>query len=153
MCSLAIRVFLVLLYHSECPLTAFVVGVPHPAATPLVFSGTLSTSVLPPERSMLLSRQPFTRVFRSVVWSAHLKAFLTLVAAYARFSCDCTVPSVPLQAFVEGCFSSPPRVMTVLSVCDSRLPPLSPEDGHDTCPLCLGVEHLKQALTEDACTN
>lgn len=31
--------------------------------------------------------------------------------------------------------------------------PLSPEDGHDRCPSCLGIEHLRQALTEHACTN
>lgn len=31
--------------------------------------------------------------------------------------------------------------------------PLSPEDGRDRCPSCLGSEHLRQALTEDACIN
>ncbi|KAE8293756.1 hypothetical protein D5F01_LYC06689 [Larimichthys crocea] len=30
---------------------------------------------------------------------------------------------------------------------------LSPEDGHDKCPSCLGIAHLKQALTESACIN
>ena len=27
------------------------------------------------------------------------------------------------------------------------------EDGHDQCPHCLGVEHLKQGLTEEQCMN
>ncbi|KAE8291461.1 hypothetical protein D5F01_LYC11069 [Larimichthys crocea] len=31
--------------------------------------------------------------------------------------------------------------------------PLSPEDGHDKCLSCLGIAHLKQALTESACIN
>ena len=30
---------------------------------------------------------------------------------------------------------------------------LEPEDGHDQCPSCLGVEHLRQGLTEQACIN
>ncbi|KAJ8364207.1 hypothetical protein SKAU_G00130380 [Synaphobranchus kaupii] len=31
--------------------------------------------------------------------------------------------------------------------------PLQAEDGHDLCPLCLGVEHLRQGLSDDACMN
>ncbi len=31
--------------------------------------------------------------------------------------------------------------------------PLQPEDGHDLCPPCLGLEHLKGALSDDACMN
>lgn len=27
------------------------------------------------------------------------------------------------------------------------------EDRHDRCPCCLGIEHLKQGLTEQACMN
>ncbi|XP_049437342.1 uncharacterized protein LOC125891834 [Epinephelus fuscoguttatus] len=41
----------------------------------------------------------------------------------------------------------------MLSVCISCMAPLSPEDGHDRCPSCLGIEHLRQALTENACIN
>ena len=31
--------------------------------------------------------------------------------------------------------------------------PLQPEDGHDLCPSCLGLEHLKEALSDEACMN
>ena len=31
--------------------------------------------------------------------------------------------------------------------------PLELEDGHDRCPSCLGMEHLMQGLTEQACMN
>ncbi|XP_041817854.1 uncharacterized protein LOC121624267 [Chelmon rostratus] len=31
--------------------------------------------------------------------------------------------------------------------------PLQPEDGHDLCPSCLGIEHLKEGLSEDPCMN
>ncbi|KAL2091666.1 hypothetical protein ACEWY4_013929 [Coilia grayii] len=31
--------------------------------------------------------------------------------------------------------------------------PLQPEDGHRECPSCLGVEHLRQGLTELACAD
>lgn len=31
--------------------------------------------------------------------------------------------------------------------------PLLPEDGHDLCPACLGVPHLREGLTGDACMN
>lgn len=30
---------------------------------------------------------------------------------------------------------------------------LQEDDGHDCCPPCLGLEHLKQGLTDDACMN
>ncbi|XP_035986276.1 meiosis-specific protein MEI4-like [Fundulus heteroclitus] len=30
---------------------------------------------------------------------------------------------------------------------------LVPDDGHDLCPSCLGVEHLREALSDDACPN
>ncbi len=30
---------------------------------------------------------------------------------------------------------------------------LQPEDGHDMCPLCLGLEHLREGLSEDPCMN
>ncbi len=43
--------------------------------------------------------------------------------------------------------------VTMLCVCISCMAPLSPEDGHDRCPSCLGIEHLRQALTENACSN
>ncbi|MEQ2311373.1 hypothetical protein AMECASPLE_019200 [Ameca splendens] len=31
--------------------------------------------------------------------------------------------------------------------------PLQPEDGHDMCPTCLGVDHLREALSDHACSN
>ena len=31
--------------------------------------------------------------------------------------------------------------------------PLEPEDGHDSCPPCLGLEHLREGLTPSACMN
>ena len=37
--------------------------------------------------------------------------------------------------------------------CSACLAPLMEEDGHDQCPHCLGVEHLKQGLTEEQCMN
>ncbi|KAL7373169.1 hypothetical protein ABVT39_000563 [Epinephelus coioides] len=30
---------------------------------------------------------------------------------------------------------------------------LQPDDGHDHCPMCLGLEHLKEALSENPCMN
>lgn len=37
--------------------------------------------------------------------------------------------------------------------CRACLAPLQQEDGHDLCPPCLGVEHLQEGLTENACSN
>lgn len=37
--------------------------------------------------------------------------------------------------------------------CSTCLAPLQPDDGHDLCPSCLGVEHLREALSDDACPN
>lgn len=37
--------------------------------------------------------------------------------------------------------------------CSACRAPLEPDDGHDECPSCLGVEHLRQGLTEHACLN
>ncbi|XP_072319724.1 uncharacterized protein [Eucyclogobius newberryi] len=37
--------------------------------------------------------------------------------------------------------------------CRSCLAPLQPDDGHDLCPACLGVDHLREALSDDACSN
>ncbi|MED6253234.1 hypothetical protein ATANTOWER_024897 [Ataeniobius toweri] len=37
--------------------------------------------------------------------------------------------------------------------CASCLAPLQPEDGHDMCPPCLGVDHLREALSDHACSN
>ncbi len=31
--------------------------------------------------------------------------------------------------------------------------PLQPEDGHDLCPMCLGSEHLREALSDNSCMN
>lgn len=39
------------------------------------------------------------------------------------------------------------------SILQACLVPLSQEDGHDRCPLCLGIEYLRQALTDDVCIN
>ncbi|MED6248994.1 hypothetical protein ATANTOWER_008010 [Ataeniobius toweri] len=37
--------------------------------------------------------------------------------------------------------------------CASCLAPLQPEDGHDMCPPCLGVDHLREELSDHACSN
>lgn len=37
--------------------------------------------------------------------------------------------------------------------CSTCLAPLEPMDGHIECPRCLGVEHLREALTENQCMN
>ncbi|XP_047454133.1 uncharacterized protein LOC125016013 [Mugil cephalus] len=37
--------------------------------------------------------------------------------------------------------------------CSACMASLQPEDGHDLCPSCLGLEHLKEALSDDACMN
>lgn len=37
--------------------------------------------------------------------------------------------------------------------CRDCLEPLQQEDGHDLCPTCLGVEHLREGLSENACPN
>ncbi|MEQ2169294.1 hypothetical protein GOODEAATRI_023565 [Goodea atripinnis] len=37
--------------------------------------------------------------------------------------------------------------------CASCSAPLQPEDGHDMCPPCLGVDHLREELSDHACSN
>ena len=37
--------------------------------------------------------------------------------------------------------------------CTACMAPLQPEDGHDLCPSCLGLEHLREGLSEDPCMN
>lgn len=37
--------------------------------------------------------------------------------------------------------------------CRACLALLQPEDGHDLCPSCLGIGHLREGLTDEACTN
>ncbi len=41
----------------------------------------------------------------------------------------------------------------VSHACRLCMATLQKDDGHDCCPSCLGLEHLKQGLTEDACMN
>jgi hypothetical protein len=41
----------------------------------------------------------------------------------------------------------------LLHTCTLCMAVLQADDGHDCCPSCLGLEHLKQGLTEDACMN
>ncbi len=38
-------------------------------------------------------------------------------------------------------------------ICVDCQAPLEPDDGHDRCPSCFGIEHLKQGLTQQACMN
>ncbi|KAK0136266.1 hypothetical protein N1851_027838 [Merluccius polli] len=38
-------------------------------------------------------------------------------------------------------------------LCAACAAPLEPEDGHDNCPPCLGLEHLREGLTDSACMN
>ncbi|KAK0130707.1 hypothetical protein N1851_034661 [Merluccius polli] len=38
-------------------------------------------------------------------------------------------------------------------LCAPCAAPLEPEDGHDNCPPCLGLEHLREGLTDSACMN
>ena len=40
--------------------------------------------------------------------------------------------------------------MLLCSLCQATL---GSEDGHDMCPRCLGIDHLRQAMTEQACVN
>ncbi|RXN09395.1 deleted in malignant brain tumors 1 -like protein [Labeo rohita] len=42
------------------------------------------------------------------------------------------------------------EVSHVCTVCKDAL---QKDDGHDCCPSCLGLEHLKQGLTEEVCMN
>ncbi|KAK7895505.1 hypothetical protein WMY93_020830 [Mugilogobius chulae] len=37
--------------------------------------------------------------------------------------------------------------------CKSCLAPLQPDDGHDLCPACLGVDHLREGLSDNPCMN
>ena len=37
--------------------------------------------------------------------------------------------------------------------CGSCMASLEPEDGHDRCVSCLGVDHLREAITDEACIN
>ncbi|KAK9523796.1 hypothetical protein VZT92_017688 [Zoarces viviparus] len=37
--------------------------------------------------------------------------------------------------------------------CRTCLAPLQPDDGHDLCPSCLGLEHLREGLSENPCMN
>lgn len=86
-------------------------------------------------------------------------------AMYTCFSGYCTTPIAALMEFRTGCllpscyaagllWSSPSllwlfstKAMTMPSVCASCMTSLSLKDD---CLGCLGVEHLKQALTVDA---
>ncbi|CAJ1053304.1 LOW QUALITY PROTEIN: uncharacterized protein LOC114481864 [Xyrichtys novacula] len=43
--------------------------------------------------------------------------------------------------------------MDVSHCCTSYQAPLQPDDGHDLCPSCLGLEHLKEALVNNNCMN
>ncbi|MEQ2183524.1 hypothetical protein GOODEAATRI_033562, partial [Goodea atripinnis] len=56
---------------------------------------------------------------------------------------------------LDGVFSasSTPSVHWVMDnlCCASCSAPLQPEDGHDMCPPCLGVDHLREALSDHAC--
>ena len=38
-------------------------------------------------------------------------------------------------------------------ICIDCRAPLEPDDGHELCPSCLGLDHLRQGLTELACEN
>ena len=38
-------------------------------------------------------------------------------------------------------------------LCVACAAPLELEDGHDNCPPCLGLEHLREGLTDSACMN
>lgn len=44
-------------------------------------------------------------------------------------------------------------MLNMYSSCAGCKAPLEPEDGHTECPSCLGIEHLRQGLTEQACMN
>ncbi|KAK7905160.1 hypothetical protein WMY93_017767 [Mugilogobius chulae] len=37
--------------------------------------------------------------------------------------------------------------------CKTCLAPLQPEDGHELCPSCLGIDHLKEGLSDTPCMN
>ena len=37
--------------------------------------------------------------------------------------------------------------------CSACRASLQSEDGHDMCPPCLGLEHLREGLLEDLCMN
>lgn len=50
-----------------------------------------------------------------------------------------------------GCLSFHPMLESLC--CRACLAPLQPEDGHDLCPSCLGIDHLRQGLSEEACPN
>lgn len=56
-------------------------------------------------------------------------------------------------SLARGCLHARGAMASLLHSCNSCLTLLSPEDGHDLCPQCLGIGHLRQALTEDACFN
>lgn len=47
----------------------------------------------------------------------------------------------------------PPYDMLGSHVCSSCLAPLDAEDGHDQCPACLGIEHLRAGVSDDPCMN
>ena len=44
-------------------------------------------------------------------------------------------------------------MLEMFNSCVNCRAPLEPEDGHRECPSCLGVEHLRQGLTELACAD
>ena len=43
--------------------------------------------------------------------------------------------------------------VTMFMTCVDCRTPLEPDDGHDRCCSCLGIDHLRQGLTELACMN
>lgn len=83
--------------------------------------------------------------------------------------CDCSLYFLPqLVAFSLVGFSfsvcgsevactarSAPRfagfAMLASPSCRDCMAPLQPDDGHDLCPSCLGIDHLREGLTDNAC--
>lgn len=44
-------------------------------------------------------------------------------------------------------------LVVMLTSCNASLASLDQEDGHNQCPLCLGIEYLRPGLMGNACTS
>lgn len=77
-----------------------------------------------------------------------LTAFPVLVCLafpWVSFACLLSLCFVDISTLTH------PVVQTMFMICLDCRAPLDPDDGHELCPSCLGLDHLKEGLTELAC--
>ncbi|CAL8389027.1 unnamed protein product [Boreogadus saida] len=58
-----------------------------------------------------------------------------------------------MKEFLGVRITLPVAAYIMAHLCVACAVPLEPEDGHDSCPPCLGLEHLRESLKDSACMN